>query len=289
MVRKVVFPVAGLGTRMLPVTKEIPKEMLPVIDKPLIQYAAEEALASGFEEFIFITSKGKEAIRKHFTPNAELEELLRKRGKERLLAGVRPFYEKKLVFLQQHGAEGFGHAVLLAEDAVGDEPFAVILPDDLIMAEDPVLAQMAAVYEKYRSPLIAFQRVTEAETARYGIAAGPMIAENIFEIRELVEKPPAGRAPSNYAVIGRYILTPDIFPLLRKTGNGAGGEIQLTDALVGLARTRRMLGYFFSGRRFDAGTPAGYVETVIHAALQREDTRDAVRSVLQDVRNDEAP
>ena len=183
----------------------------------------------------------------------------------------------------------FGHAVLLAEDAVGDEPFAVILPDDLIMAEDPVLAQMAAVYEKYRSPLIAFQRVPEAETARYGIAAGPMIAENLFEIRELVEKPPAGRAPSNYAVIGRYILTPDIFPLLRKTGNGAGGEIQLTDALVGLARTRRMLGYFFSGRRFDAGTPAGYVETVIHAALEREDTRDAVRSVLQDVRKDETP
>ncbi len=289
MVRKVVFPVAGLGTRMLPVTKEVPKEMLPVIDKPLIQYAAEEALASGFEEFIFITSGGKETIQKYFTPDSKLEELLKKRGKERLLADIRPFYEKKFIFLQQHLAEGFGHAVLLAEEAVGDEPFAVILPDDLIMADKPVLAQMAAVYEKYRSPLIAFMKVPEAETPRYGIASGPIIAENLFEIRDLVEKPPTGRAPSNYAVIGRYILTPDIFPLLRKTGNGAGAEIQLTDALIELARTRQVLGYFFSGRRFDAGTPAGYVETVIHAALAREDTRDAVRSMMQDILKDAIP
>ena len=289
MVRKVVFPVAGLGTRMLPVTKEIPKEMLPVIDKPLIQYAAEEALASGFEEFIFITSGGKETIQKHFAPNSGLEELLRKRGKEALLADIRLFYEKKFIFLQQHRAEGFGHAVLLAEDAVGNEPFAVILPDDLITADVPVLAQMAALYERYRSPLIAFMKVPEAETSRYGIAAGPMIADNLFAIRELVEKPPSSRAPSNYAVIGRYILTPDIFPLLRKTGNGAGAEIQLTDALIELARTRQVLGYFFSGRRFDAGTPAGYVETVIHAALARADTRDAVRSMLQDVLKDETP
>lgn len=287
MLRKVVFPVAGLGTRMLPATKAVPKEMMPVIDKPLVQFAAEEALVSGFEEFIFITSGSKDAIEKHFTPDPALERLLEEQGKGHLIAGLKPFYEKKFVFLRQHSADGFGHAVLQAEEAVGDEPFAVILPDDLIVADVPVLVQMAAVYEKYHSPVVAFMRVPEREIPRYGIASGPKVAENLFEIRELVEKPAIERAPSNFAVIGRYILTPDIFPILRKAGRGAGSEIQLTDALIELARTRRVLGYFFSGRRFDAGTPSGYVETVIHAALARADTRDATRALLRNALNDE--
>ena len=287
MAMKIIFPVAGVGTRFLPATKEVPKEILPVLDKPLIQYAVEEAAASGLSDFIFITAPGKEALEKYFTPNAGLDEFLARHGKERLLDDVKRFYDNKITYIRQEQALGFGHAISLAEAAVGNEPFAISLPDDLILSERPAMAQMIEVYEKYRSPLIAFMKVPREEVPRYGIAAGPLLEERVFRIEQLVEKPALAAAPSNYAVIGRYIMTPDIFPLLQRGRKGAGAEIQLTDAVVELMKKRQVLGYFFEGRRFDAGTTLGYIETLIHVALQREDTRDFTRRLLQDLARDE--
>ena len=287
MLKKIVFPVAGVGTRFLPATKEVPKEILPVIDKPLIQYAVEEAAQSGFKDFVFITARGKEALERYFAPNPELDDFLKRHHKAHLLDGLLKFYRKNFIYIRQEQALGFGHAIALAEKAVGDEAFAISLPDDLILADEPVMAQMRRVYEKYRCPVVAFMEVPRADVHRYGIGAGTVISDNVFEIETLVEKPAAADAPSNVAVIGRYILTPDIFPLLRRTGHGAGAEIQLTDAIVGLMKTRRVLGYFFSGRRFDAGTTLGYIETLIHVALQRPDTREFTRGLLRRLAADE--
>lgn len=287
MAMKIVFPVAGVGTRFLPATKEVPKEILPVIDKPLIQYAVEEAVESGLADFIFITAPGKEALERHFAPNPELDAFLQRHRKTQLLEGLQQYYRMNFSYIRQEQALGFGHAVSLAEDAVGNEPFAIALPDDLILSERPVLAQMIDVYEKYRAPLIAFMKVPREEAPRYGIAAGPLLEERVFAIEKLVEKPALADAPSNYAVIGRYILTPDIFPLLRRGRRGAGAEIQLTDAVVELMKRRRVLGYFFEGRRFDAGTTLGYIETLVHVALRREDTRDFTRRLLGGLARDE--
>jgi UTP--glucose-1-phosphate uridylyltransferase len=289
MLRKIVFPVAGVGTRFLPATKEVPKEILPVIDKPLIQYAVEEAAQSGFDDFVFITAPGKEALERHFTPNRELDAFLRRHGKERLLDGLKEFYGKPFTHIRQEQALGFGHAIALAEKAVGDEAFAISLPDDLILSQRPVLAQMIEVYEKYRSPVIAFMKVPPAEAPRYGIGAGTFLEDKVFAIEKLVEKPAMADAPSNFAVIGRYILTPDIFPLLKGGKPGAGSEIQLTDAVIELMKERRVLGYFFEGRRFDAGTTLGYIETLIHVALQRPDTREFTRGLLRRLAADEKP
>jgi len=280
---KVVFPVAGVGTRFLPATKEVPKEILPVIDKPLIHYAVEEAVQSGLDDFVLITAPGKEALERYFAPNRELDEFLGRHRKEHLLDGIRELFGKRFTYIRQEQALGFGHAISLAEAAVGNEAFAISLPDDLILSARPAMAQMLAVYEKYKSPLIAFMKVPREEIPRYGIAAGPFLEERVFRIEKLVEKPALEDAPSNYAVIGRYIMTPDIFPLLRREKRGAGAEIQLTDAVIELMKTRRVLGYFFEGRRFDAGTTLGYIETLIHVALHREDTRDFTRQVLNDL------
>jgi UTP--glucose-1-phosphate uridylyltransferase len=287
MLKKIVFPVAGVGTRFLPATKEVPKEILPVIDKPLIQYAVEEAAQSGFDDFIFITAPGKEALERHFAPNRELDAFLKRHRKGHLLDGLREYYRKSFSYIRQAQALGFGHAITLAAVAVGDEAFAISLPDDLILAEEPVMAQMRRVYEKYRCPVVAFMEVPRHDVPRYGIGAGPFVADKVFAIEKLVEKPAAADAPSNFAVIGRYILTPDIFPLLGQTGHGAGAEIQLTDAIVALMKKRRVLGYFFSGRRFDAGTTLGYIETLIHVALQRPDTRDFTLRLLRQLAADE--
>ncbi|MBE0664180.1 MAG: UTP--glucose-1-phosphate uridylyltransferase [Candidatus Aminicenantes bacterium] len=284
---KIVFPVAGVGTRFLPATKEVPKEILPIIDKPLIQYALEEAVQSGLADFIFITAPGKEALERYFAPNRELDEFLKRHRKAHLLDGLQEFYRKNFSYIRQEQALGFGHAIALAEKAVGDEAFAISLPDDLILSERPAMAQMLEIYEKYRSPVIAFMEVPRADIPRYGIAAGKFIAERVFQIEKLVEKPAIADAPSNFAVIGRYIMTPDIFPLLRETAHGAGAEIQLTDAVIQLMKKRRVLGYFFEGRRFDAGTTLGYIETLIHVALHREDTRDFTRRLLRDLAKNE--
>ncbi len=287
MPMKIVFPVAGVGTRFLPATKEVPKEMLPVIDKPLIQYAVEEALQSGLADFVFITAPGKEALERYFAPNLELDRFLEHHGKAHLLDGLQEFHHKNFTYIRQEQALGFGHAIALAEKAVGDEPFAISLPDDLILARRPVMAQLLEVYEKYKSPVIAFMEVPREEAPRYGIAAGTFLEERVFHIETLVEKPKLAELPSNYAVIGRYILTPDIFPLLKKEVRGAGSEIQLTDAVVELMNKRQVLGYFFEGRRFDAGTTLGYIETLIHVALHRKDTRDFTRRLLRDLAKNE--
>ncbi len=284
---KIVFPVAGVGTRFLPATKEVPKEILPVIDKPLIQYAVEEAVQSGLEDFVFITARGKEALERHFAPNPELDAFLQRHQKEHLLDGLKGYYRKNFFYIRQQEALGFGHAISLAEKAVGDEAFAISLPDDLIISRRPAMAQLLEVYEKYKSPVIAFMEVPRDEIPRYGIAAGKFMEERVFAIEKLVEKPALAEAPSNFAVIGRYILTPDIFPLLKRDVKGAGSEIQLTDAIIELMKKRRVLGYFFEGRRFDAGTTLGYIETLIHVALYREDTRDFTRRVLSDLAKDE--
>jgi UTP--glucose-1-phosphate uridylyltransferase len=286
MAMKIIFPVAGVGTRFLPATKEVPKEILPVIDKPLIQYAVEEAIASGLDDFIFITARGKEALERHFAPNPDLEAFLQRNGKEQLLDGLRGYYHKNFFYIRQHEALGFGHAIALAEKAIGDNPFAISLPDDLILSQRPVMAQMLEVFEKYQSPVIAFMEVPREEAPRYGIAAGTFLEERVFRIEKLVEKPALADAPSRHAVIGRYIMTPDIFPLLRREKRGAGAEIQLTDAVVELMKERQVLGYFFEGRRFDAGTTLGYIETLIHVALQREDTRDFTRRLLRGLADD---
>jgi UTP--glucose-1-phosphate uridylyltransferase len=287
MAMKIVFPVAGVGTRFLPATKEVPKEILPVIDKPLIQYAVEEAVQSGLDDFILITAPGKEVLERYFAPNPDLDGFLARHGKARLLDGVREFFGKKFTYIRQEEALGFGHAISLAEKAVGKEPFAISLPDDLILSERPAMAQMLAVYEKYKSPVIAFMEVPRSDVSRYGLAAGPFLEKRVFRIEKLVEKPAPADAPSNYAVIGRYILTPDIFPLLKREKMGAGAEIQLTDAVVELMKKRQVLGYFFEGRRFDAGTPQGFIETLIQVALHREDTRDFTRRLLRDLAQNE--
>ncbi len=289
MPMKIVFPVAGVGTRFLPATKEVPKEILPIIDRPLIQYAVEEAVASGLSDFVFITAPGKEALERYFAPNRPLDQFLRRQGKARLLDDVRRFYRKRFAYIRQEQALGFGHAISLAEKAVDGRSFAIALPDDLILAEKPVLAQMLAVHRRYKAPVLAFMKVPREEAPRYGIGAGPFLEERVFSLEKLVEKPAPGKAPSNYAVIGRYIMTPDIFPLLRRARRGAGGEIQLTDAVVELMKRRRVLGYFFEGRRFDAGTTLGYVETLLHVALLRRDTRDFTRRLLRSLARDERP
>jgi UTP--glucose-1-phosphate uridylyltransferase len=287
MAMKIVFPVAGVGTRFLPATKEVPKEILPLIDKPLIQYAVEEAVQSGLDDFVFITAPGKEALERYFAPNRDLDKFLARHGKAQLLDGVKEFYKKKFTYIRQEEALGFGHAIALAEKAVGNEPFAISLPDDLILSERPAMAQLLEVYEKYKSPVIAFMEVPRADVSRYGLAAGPFLGKRVFRIEKLVEKPALADAPSNYAVIGRYIMTPDIFPLLKREKKGAGAEIQLTDAVVKLMKKRQVLGYFFEGRRFDAGTTLGYIETLIHVALHREDTRDFTRRLLRDLAKNE--
>jgi len=287
MLKKIVFPVAGVGTRFLPATKEVPKEILPIIDKPLIQYAVEEAAQSGFEDFVFITAPGKEALERHFTPNPELDDFLKRHRKTHLLDGLQEFYRKNFIYIRQDQALGFGHAIALAEEVVGNEAFAISLPDDLILAERPVMAQLVEVYEKYQCPVVAFMKVPRHDIHRYGIGAGKFIGDKVFEIEKLVEKPAAADAPSNFAVIGRYILTPDIFPLLKMTPRGAGAEIQLTDAIIELMKTSKVLGYFFEGRRFDAGTTLGYIETLIHVALQRPDTREFTRRLLRQLVADE--
>jgi len=287
MLKKIVFPVAGVGTRFLPATKEVPKEILPIIDKPLIQYAVEEAAESGFADFILITAPGKEALERHFAPNRELDDFLKRHRKSQLLDGLHDYYAKNFTYIRQQQALGFGHAIALAEKAVGNEAFAISLPDDLILSQRPVLAQMIEVYDKYKSPVIAFMKVPAAEAPRYGIGAGTFLEDKVFAIEKLVEKPAMADVPSNFAVIGRYILTPDIFPLLGQTRHGAGAEIQLTDAIVALMKKRRVLGYFFSGRRFDAGTTLGYIETLVHVALQRPDTRDFTLRLLRQLAADE--
>jgi UTP--glucose-1-phosphate uridylyltransferase len=279
--RTCVFPCAGFGTRFFPATKVIPKEMLPLVDKPILQYGIEEARDSGFDKLIIVNSKGKDTILDHFDRSTELERSLLERGKTELLAEVQAVSNMvDLITVRQKEALGLGHAVMQARDAVGKHPFAVVLPDDVILAEEPCLLQMRRVFEETGRPVVALMEVSEEETARYGIAGGELIGGGRFKINEMVEKPKIN-PPSNYAIIGRYILPPEIFGILEQTERGAGGEIQLTDALRELLRAGDFYGLVFEGKRYDAGEKLGYLKATVDYALKHPALADEFRAYLE--------
>lgn len=284
MIKKAVFPVAGLGTRFLPATKANPKEMMPVVDKPLIQYAAEEAIAAGVTELIFVTSSSKRAIEDHFDKNYELESELEKRNKQELLNIVRGVLPAGVgcVYIRQPEALGLGHAVLCAKEVVGNAPFAVILADDLIDDEsDGCLAQMAAQFEKHRCSILGIEKVLPNETEKYGIIEAEDFDNHIGKVKAIVEKPKPKDAPSNLGVVGRYILTPKIFELLEKTPKGAGGEIQLTDAIAALLKEETVMGYLFEGKRYDCGSKIGYLQATVEYALKHPELREQFMAYLK--------
>ena len=283
-IRKGVIPAAGVGTRFLPATKAVPKELLPIVDKPTIQYVVEEAAASGIEQVILITARGKGAVEEHFAVSAELEEILKRQKKEDLLQMVKELTEMvKIVAVRQHEPRGLGHAVLCAREAVGDESFAVLLGDDLVDAEPPCLAQMVEVSRQKGGAVIALLRVPATETHLYGIIRGEQVDERIYKIEELVEKPAPDQAPSHLAVIGRYLLPPEIFSILEKTPPGKGGEIQLTDALQTLARRMPVYGYEFTGDRYDAGDKFGSLQANIAFALKRPEIAEKLKEFIKKI------
>jgi UTP--glucose-1-phosphate uridylyltransferase len=284
-VRKAVFPVAGWGTRFLPATKALPKEMLPLVDKPVIQYAVEEAVAAGIEQVVIVTSSQKRAIEDHFDLNLELEQLLESRGDIEMLRQIRAISDlAQISYVRQKEQLGLGHAVLVAKELVGHEPFAVILPDDVVVGERPCIGQLIHAYERTHSSVVAVMEVSHEATARYGVIAGEAVGPDdpgLYKVSGLVEKPEPGEAPSNLAIIGRYILTPKIFEKLEQTPRGAGGEIQLTDAIEALMKEQDVYGYAFDGVRYDAGTTMGWLEASIELALQRPDIGGQFRQYLQ--------
>lgn len=286
-VRKAVFPAAGLGTRFLPATKAQPKEMLPLVDKPLIQYGVEEAMHSGVQNIIIVTGRGKSAIEDHFDVSFELEHLLESRNKKDLLATVRAVSDMiNVAYIRQKEALGLGHAVLRAGELVGEEPFAVILSDDVIDAETPCLRQLLDVFEFYRAPVLALMEVPTENISAYGVVDAEPVAHNggrdrLYRIRNLVEKPKANEAPSNLAIIGRYVLTPDIFGSLESIEPGSGGEIQLTDGLKHTLRSGPIYGYRFEGTRYDAGDKLGFLKATVEFALKRYDLGEEFRQYLK--------
>jgi UTP--glucose-1-phosphate uridylyltransferase len=286
-IRKAVFPVAGLGTRFLPATKASPKEMLPVVDKPLIQYAAEEAEAAGMDNLVFIIGRNKRSIPDHFDKAYELEMELQAAGKTELLQKVQNVLPPNVscIYLRQAEALGLGHAVLCARPVVGDEPFAVSLADDLIKGDqEGCMAQMVRVYEKYGCSVLAVQEVPLEETHKYGIVATRPGEEGELRVTSMVEKPDPREAPSNLAVVGRYILTPAIFDKLESTGKGAGGEIQLTDAIAALLQEQPVIAYLFQGKRYDCGSKLGYLQATVEYGLEHpelgDDFADYLRNLL---------
>ncbi len=285
-IRKAVFPAAGLGTRFLPATKAQPKEMLPVVDKPLIQYAVEEAVASGVDNIVMVTGRGKSAIEDHFDVSYELESVLEERGKTELLRQIHDLADLiNMTYVRQKQALGLGHAILMAREAVGGEPFAVMLGDDIIDSNVPCLRQMIAIYEQYGQSVVAIQEVEGKAISSYGVIAGKPVPDTggrLWEISELVEKPPFEKAPSNLAIIGRYILTPEIFGAIASTDPGAGGEIQLTDGLRNLlAGGQKIYGWKFEGRRHDAGDKLGFLKATVEFALKRSDLGGPFREYLK--------
>jgi len=283
-ITKAVFPVAGLGTRFLPATKANPKEMLPIVDKPLIQYAAEEAIAAGVTELIFVTSSSKRAIEDHFDKNYEMETELERKGKKGLLDIVRSVVppEVSCIYVRQPEALGLGHAVLCAKSVVGNEPFAVILADDLIDGGGvSCMQQMVSTFEYNRCSVLGVEEVPREDTGKYGIVASDPITDGLNRVSAIVEKPDPEDAPSNLAVVGRYILTPRVFTLLEKTQLGAGGEIQLTDAIAALLKEEQVLAYQFKGARYDCGSKLGYLKATVEYALQHAELADDFRAYLQ--------
>jgi UTP--glucose-1-phosphate uridylyltransferase len=282
-VRKAIIPAAGLGTRFLPATKAMPKEMLPIVDKPTIQYIVEEAIASGIEDIIIVTGKGKRAIEDHFDNAYELEHILMKQGKLDLLEKVKETSKVDIHYIRQKEPKGLGHAVWCARNFIGDEPFAVLLGDDIVQAETPCLKQLIDQYEQTFSSIIGVKRVSDEETHRYGIIDPLEQHGRRYQVRRFVEKPAPGTAPSNLAIMGRYILTPEIFLFLEKQEAGAGGEIQLTDAIQKLNEIQRVFAYEFEGKRYDVGEKLGFIQTTIEFALQHEELRDDLLAFMEKI------
>ena len=282
-VTKAVFPVAGMGTRFLPATKASPKEMLPVVDKPLIQYAVEEALAAGIKEMVFVTGRSKRSIEDHFDKAYELENELERRGKHEMLEYVRTLMpsDMKCVFIRQSEALGLGHAVLCAQPVVGNEPFAVLLADDLLDGEPAVMRQMVDVYDYYKCSVLGVQQVPREETRSYGIVASTPLKDDLESVQAIVEKPKPQEAPSTLAVVGRYVLTPRIFHHLARLGKGAGGEIQLTDGIAALMQEEQVLAYRYHGKRYDCGSKIGYLEATLAMARKHPEVGAEFELLLQ--------
>jgi UTP--glucose-1-phosphate uridylyltransferase len=284
VIRKAVFPAAGLGTRFLPATKAQPKEMLPLVDKPIIQYGVEEAVASGVDNIILVTGRGKNAIEDHFDVSVELETFLETRGKKDLLAEIRKISNLiNFSYVRQGEPLGLGHAVLVTRNLVGDEPFAVILGDDVIDAQPPALRQMIDVFEELNGPVLAIERVPREHVSAYGVIDAEEIRPGVFRIRDLVEKPARDEAPSDLAIIGRYILTPDIFPALEATAKDRSGEIQLTNGLRRLLKDRPIYGCLIDGVRHDTGNKLGFLKAVVYFALRRPDLSEDFREYLRSI------
>jgi UTP--glucose-1-phosphate uridylyltransferase len=283
LIRKALLPAGGLGTRFLPATKASPKEMLPIVDKPMIQYAVEEAQACGIEDFVIITGKHKRAIEDHFDSAFKLEESLKKSGKKKLLEEINRLSQLNFAYIRQREALGLGHAIYCAKPFVKDEAFAVLLSDDIIDPGDHLLRDMIHLYKEFDSPILALQKVPRSEVDRYGIVEGVKIRENVFRISSLVEKPQPASAPSDMAIIGRYILTSDIFDVLESAPPGKGGEIQLTDALHGLLKKRQLYGFLFTGKRYDAGDKVGYLKATVDLALTNPQVSEQFKKYLVEV------
>ncbi|WP_173915622.1 UTP--glucose-1-phosphate uridylyltransferase GalU [Halobacillus sp. Marseille-Q1614] len=280
-VKKAIIPAAGLGTRFLPATKAMPKEMLPIVDKPTIQYIVEEAIASGIEDIIIVTGKGKRAIEDHFDHSFELEDNLYKKEKFDLLEKVKQPGAVDIHYIRQKEPKGLGHAVWCARKFIGDEPFAVLLGDDIVEADKPCLKQLIEQYEETGSSIIGIKQVPEEDTSRYGIIAPSNQEDRRYQVEYFVEKPKQGEAPSNLAIIGRYVLTPEIMDLLDNQKAGAGNEIQLTDAIERLNKTKPVYGYEFEGDRYDVGDQLGFIETTLSMSLKRDDLKDDVQKLIQ--------
>lgn len=280
-IKKAVIPVAGLGTRFLPATKTVPKELLPIVDIPAIQYVVQEAVESGITEVIFVTGRGKDSIEDHFDEAPELELVLEERGQREMVETLRRISKMtEVVSVRQKRPLGLGHAILCARDLVGEEPFAVLLSDDLIDAAVPCLQQLLKVFAEKDDSVIALRRVPEQEVQRYGIVDGKALSQRLYEVKEMVEKPRPSEAPSQLAIIGRYILRPEIFSILENIAPGRGGEIQLTDGISQLARQKKVYGYEFEGNHYDIGDKMGFVRATIAYALKRVELKEQVKSYL---------
>ncbi len=282
MIRKAVIPAAGLGTRFLPATKSMPKEMLPIIDKPIIQYVVEEAIASGIEDIIIITGRGKRAIEDYFDASPELELHLLENEKYKLLREVKDISSlADIHYIRQKEPKGLGDAVLKAEKHIGDEPFAVLLGDDIIKGNVPCIGQLMNLFEKYNKSIIAVEEVPKEKVSSYGMIKGREIAESTYLVEDIIEKPSLEEAPSNIGTVGRYVLTPEIFDGIKKTSPGKGNEIQLTDAIRMLIGKEEVYAYAFSGKRYDAGDKLGYVKAIVDLAFERDDLREEIERYLR--------
>ena len=282
-IRKAIIPAAGLGTRFLPATKALPKEMLPIVDKPTIQYIVEEAVASGIEEIIIITGRGKRSIEDHFDKSYELEDTLLRKNKLDILEEVQKISNMvNISYVRQKEPRGLGHAILCAKSIIGDEPFAILLGDDIVMSEIPCLQQMINVFEYYNSSVIAVQSVPENDVSKYGIVKpkGMAVEPNLFYIDQLVEKPKREEAPSSYAIMGRYVLKPEIFEILERIPVGQGSELQLTDAISELNKRQAVLAYNFEGNRYDIGDKVGFIKATLDFALARDDLKEEIIAYL---------